>query len=103
MSPQGGLRNPGGSRLAEVDNGEVTFHRGRGWGPGKPAQQCAGPPWADTDFNHLLSMLTARLRMGTPRINIFSGDATPRKTKVCFEQWYHEVKCIKDHYPEAVV
>ena len=20
-----------------------------------------------------------------------------------FEQWYHEVQCLKDHYPEAVV
>ena len=25
------------------------------------------------------------------------------KTEVSFEQWYHEVQCIKDHYPESVV
>ena len=27
----------------------------------------------------------------------------PGKTEVSFEQWYHEVQCIKDHYPESVV
>ena len=41
--------------------------------------------------------------MGTPRINTFSCDTTPGKTEVSFEQLYHEVQCIKDHYPEAVV
>ena len=25
------------------------------------------------------------------------------KTEVSFEQWYHEVQCVKDHYPESVV
>ena len=28
---------------------------------------------------------------------------TPGKTEVSFEQWYHEVKCVKDHYLESVV
>ena len=23
--------------------------------------------------------------------------------EVSFEQWYHEVQCVKDHYPESVV
>ena len=23
--------------------------------------------------------------------------------EVSFEQWYHEVQCMKDHYPESVV
>ena len=41
--------------------------------------------------------------MGTQRINTFSGDATLGKTKVSFKQWYHEVECVKDHYPESVV
>ena len=41
--------------------------------------------------------------MGTPRINTFSGKATPGKTEVSFEQWNHEVQCIKNHYPESVV
>ena len=27
----------------------------------------------------------------------------PRKTEVSFEKWYHEVQCVKDHYPESVV
>ena len=47
-------------------------------------------------------MLTAGLRIGTPRINTFSGDATPGKTKVSFEQWYYEVQYAMEHYPEAV-
>ena len=68
-----------------------------------PVQWSTSPPQADADVGHLLSMLAARLRKGTPGINIISGDATPGKTKVSFEQWYHEVQCIKDHYPEAVV
>ena len=25
------------------------------------------------------------------------------KTEVSFEQWYHKVQCVKDHYPKAVV
>ena len=27
----------------------------------------------------------------------------PGKMEVSFEQWYHEVQCMKDHYPESVV
>ena len=27
----------------------------------------------------------------------------PGKTEVSFEQWNHEVQCVKDHYPELVV
>ena len=27
----------------------------------------------------------------------------PGKTEVSFEQWYHKVQCMKDHYPESVV
>ena len=41
--------------------------------------------------------------MGTLCINTFSDDATPRKTEVSFEEWYHKVQCIKDNYPEVVV
>ena len=43
------------------------------------------------------------LQLGTPCINTFSGEATSDKTEVSFEQWYHEVQCIKYHYPESVV
>ena len=27
----------------------------------------------------------------------------PGKTEVSYEQWSHEVQCIKDHYPDLVV
>ena len=37
------------------------------------------------------------------RINTFSGKAMPGETEVSFEQWYHEVQCVKDYYPESVV
>ena len=37
------------------------------------------------------------------KINTFSGDAMPGKMDVSFIQWYHEVQCIKDHYPDSVV
>ena len=36
-------------------------------------------------------------------VSTFSGDATPGKTEVSFEQWYHEVQCVKDHYQESVI
>ena len=41
--------------------------------------------------------------MGTPCISTLRGDGPPGKTVVSFEQLYHEVWCIKDHYPEVVV
>ena len=51
----------------------------------------------------LINTLALGLCLGTPRINTFSGEAMPGKTEVSFEQWYHEVQCVKDHYPESVV
>ena len=45
----------------------------------------------------------AGLRMGTPRINTFSGDATLGRKEGSYAQWYHKVKCVKDHYLEAVI
>ena len=27
----------------------------------------------------------------------------PGKMEVSFEQWYHELQCVKDHYPESLV
>ena len=41
--------------------------------------------------------------MGTPKLSTFSGDVAPGKTDVSYEQWSHEVQCIKDHYLESVV
>ena len=59
---------------------------GRGWQYGKPTQWPISPPQPTVDVVQLLSMLTAGLRIGTPHINTFSGDATPGQTEVSFEQ-----------------
>ena len=56
-----------------------------GWGPSKPVQSLVSPPQAEEDVGHLLSTLAAGLRLATPRINTFSSDAIPGKTKVSFE------------------
>ena len=54
-------------------------------------------------MGHLIKTLATGLHLGTPQINTFSGKATLGKTEVSFEQWHHEVQCMKDHYPESVV
>ena len=54
-------------------------------------------------MGHLINTLVLGLHLGPPRINTFSGKAMPGKTEVSFEQWYHEVQCVKDHYPDSVV
>ena len=51
----------------------------------------------------LINTLALGLQLGTPRINTFSCKATPGNMEVSFEQWNHEVQCIKDHYPKSVV
>ena len=61
------------------------------------------PTQYDEDVGHLINTMATGLQLGTPCINTFSGEAMPGKTEVSFEQWYHEVQCIKDHYPEPVV
>ena len=38
-----------------------------------------------------------------PKNKHLSGNVAPGKTEVSYEQWSHEVQCIKDHYPESVV
>ena len=48
-------------------------------------------------------MLATGLQLGTPCTNTFSGRATLGKMEVSFEQWYHEVQCVKGHYQESVV
>ena len=45
----------------------------------------------------------ARLRLDTPKIITSSRDATLGKTEVSFEQCYHKVQSVKDHYLKAVV
>ena len=92
-----------GGAAAALRPGGCYPQRGRGWGPSEPLQQPTSPPQTEEDVGHLLSTLTAGLRLGTLRINTFSGDATLGQTEVSLEQWYHEVQCVKDHYPESMV
>ena len=54
-------------------------------------------------MGQLITALTSGLHIGTPKISAFSGNVAPGKTEVSYEQWSHEVQCIKDHYPELVV
>ena len=54
-------------------------------------------------MGQLITTPTLDLHIGTPKINTFSGDITPGKTEVSYEQWNHEVQCIKDYYLELVV
>ena len=73
-----------------------------GWVPLPPTQP-PRPALADLDMGHLINTLVSGLHLGTPRINTFSGKTMLGKTEVSFEQWYHEVQCVKDHYLESVV
>ena len=54
-------------------------------------------------MGQLITALTLGLCIGSPKINTFSSNVTLGKTEVLYEQWNHEVQCIKDHYPESVV
>ena len=62
----------------------VDLEGGDGWQTVEPVQQ------------------PARLRLGIPRINTFSCEPLLGGPS-CLEQWYHEVQCVTEHYPEAVV
>ena len=113
--------NPAWNEDPDVDDQEVIFLRGGGWVPSGPFQHPAptqpdrgwasqGPPpqpltpaQPNVDVEHLINTLASGLHLGMPRIKTFSSKAMPGKTKVSFEQWYHEVQCVKDHYPESVV
>ena len=76
----------------------ISWRRGS---PGPPLQvPCPAP--SGSDMGQLTTALALGLPLGTLKINTFSGDITPGKTEV-FEQWNHEVQCIKDHYLESVV
>ena len=74
-----------------------------GWVPQGPPPQPPLPAQPNPDMGHLINTLALGLQLGTPRINTFSGKATPGKTEVSFKQLNHEVQCIKDHYLESVV
>ena len=95
--------NPVGNRDPNVDDQEVTFLR---WGRWEPRGQPLWPPaptQPDEDVGHLINTLATGLWLGTPCSNTFSGKAILGKTEVSFEQWYHEVQCMKDHYPQSMV
>ena len=112
---------PSGSREPKEDDWEVTFPGGGRWGPLRqptpsaepehlaggrvpsgPPLQAPCPAPSGSDMGQLITTLTSCLHLGTPKINTFSGDVTPGKTEVLFEQWNQEVQCMKDHYLESV-
>ena len=102
---QGNLRVPGGSSEGVPDDEEDSSdHR---WEKKERYDELPQRPvhrfQSTTNISLLLSAFATGLRIGTPHTSTFSGDAIPGKTKVSFEQWYHEVQCAMDHYPEAVV
>ena len=92
---------PSGSSVLEEDDQEVTFSGG-GRVPTRPQPQPVGPALPGPDMGQLISALTSGLQIGTPEISTFSGNVAPGQTEESYEQWSHEVQCIKDHYPEAV-
>ena len=61
------------------------------------------PTQPNPDVGCLINTLASGLHLGTSRINNFSSEAMPGKMEVSFEQWNHEVQCVKNHYPELVV
>ena len=97
------IRGSWGQQWGQHGWWESGPQRGKGWRYSKPVQQPTSPSQADTDASCLLSALMARLRKSIPRINTFSGVATPGKTEMSFEQGYQRAQCVKDQYPEAVV
>ena len=74
-----------------------------GWAQQGLPPQPPTPAQLNADVKHFINTLVSGLHLGMPRINTFSGKVIPGKTEVSFEQWYHEVQCMKDHYPESVV
>ena len=76
---------------------------GGGWEPRGQPLQPPSPTQPDEYVGHLINTLAMGLQLGMPHINIFSSKAMSGKMEVSFEQWYHEVQCVKDHYPESVV
>ena len=59
------------------------------------------PIQPNKDMGHLINTLTMGLQLGTPHINTLSGNTSPGKLEASFEQWNHEVHCVKDHCPRV--
>ena len=97
------------SRRGKVGSTEATHSIYRpkqsagGRVPSGPPLQVPCPAPSGSDLGQLITALALGLCLDTPKINTFSGDVTPGKTEVSFEQLNHKVQCIKDHYPESVV
>ena len=64
--PWGNPRVPRDGGEAVTDDREVDPRRERGWRYGEPGLQPISPPQLTADVDQLLSILTARLRMGLP-------------------------------------
>ena len=121
IPPQTPWGNPMGNGDPDADDWQVTFLRGEGgfpWtnhfdllllhnqmevGAQRTTSSPPAPVQPDEDVGHLINTLAMGLRLGAPQINTFSSEAVPGKMEVSFEQWYHEVQCVKDHCPESVV
>ena len=98
--PLGHWRSPAEGGDPNVADEGVTL---QGEGMGTQGATTTAYPHTEENVGCLISTLAARLRLGTPRSNTFSGDAMPGKNRGILQQWYHEVQCIKHHYPELVV
>ena len=100
--PSSHWRTPASGMDADLEAEEVTL-QGEGMRIQQTANKAHRPPSYRGGCWLPPCTLVARLRLWTPRIKTLSGDATLGKTEVSFEQWYHEVQCVKDHYLESVV
>ena len=55
-------------------------------------------------MGHLINTLASGLCSGCPSNKYLQWQSHALgKTEVSFQQWHHEVQCVKDHYPESVV
>ena len=73
--PLGQWRAPTGDGDPNVEDEEVTFQGGMGTQQANTTTH--KPPHTEENVGHLLSTLATGLRLGTPRINTYSGNATP--------------------------
>ena len=60
------------------------------------------PPQLEEDVGHLISTLATGLQLGSPDEH-FQWQTMLGMTEVSFKQWYHDVQCVQDHYPESMV
>ena len=88
LEEEGGVHRGNPLHLqSQIDQLEIAF-------PLDHPCECHAPTPSGSDMGQLITALTLGLSLGTPKINIFSGNFTPGKTEVLFMQWNHEVQCI---------